>query len=122
MSKQRYDETSLRDILLATGKITEFVEGMSQAEFCDDQKTISAVLYQMAVMGEAVKRLSINLRERYPDVPWSDVAGLRDKLVHDYEEIDYPRIWTITNQSIPALILAVQEVLAAETEAQNNFD
>jgi uncharacterized protein with HEPN domain len=74
------DRASLLDIAKSARLTLAFVADMSQSEFEADQKTQSAVLYQIAILGEAVKRLSPEFRQQSPDVPWSAMAGMRDKL------------------------------------------
>ncbi|MGD1851363.1 MAG: DUF86 domain-containing protein [Cyanophyceae cyanobacterium] len=110
------DEKSLEDIVAATNWVAELVKGILEAEFYGDQKTLLAVLYQIIVMGEAVKRLSMELRTRHAKIPWSDIAGMRDKLVHDYEEVIPYRILQTVTDSAPALTTSVFDVV--ELEAQ----
>lgn len=73
------DLESLVDIDYYGRSILSFVSGMTQAEFVEDQKTIAAVMYAIAVMGEATKRLSDEFREQHPQLPWRELAGLRDR-------------------------------------------
>lgn len=72
------DEVVIQDILNAGWLVIEFVEGFEKHTFIEDWKTRSAVLYQLTVIGEAVKRLSKEFRAKYPDIPWTLIAGMRD--------------------------------------------
>jgi uncharacterized protein with HEPN domain len=96
----------------------EFIQSMSQAEFESDRKTQSAVLYQIAVLGEAVKRLSQDYRNQHSDIPWSAIAGMRDKLIHDYEGVDIQRVWLTLQTSIPDFLAAIEPLLPNETSAK----
>lgn len=98
------DQSSLIDIITACQLALEFIDGLNQSDFADDRKTQSATLYQLAIIGEAVKRLSPEFREQYPAIPWRAIAGMRDKLVHDYEGVDPNRIWLTLQTSIPELL------------------
>jgi uncharacterized protein len=73
-----HDSASLLDMAKAARLSLEFVQGMDQVTFETDRKTQSAVLYQIAILGEAVKRLSPAFRDQYPNIPWSAMAGMRD--------------------------------------------
>ncbi len=68
-----------------------------------DTKTQSAIEHQLMVMGEAVKRLSPEYRERYSEIPWSLVAGMRDKLIHGYDIVDVEEVWKTASDDIPEL-------------------
>ena len=102
------DNASLLDMAKAARLALEFVQEMSQAEFEVDIKTQSAVLYQIAILGEAVKRLSMDFRDRYPDIPWSAIAGMGDKLIHDYEGVNIQRVWLTLQTSIPNFLKLCQ--------------
>jgi len=75
------DAATLLDVIQAAELVIEFVQGIDRVAFEHDQKTQSAVLHQLIVMGEAVKRLSFELRESHPEIPWALVAGMRDRLM-----------------------------------------
>lgn len=77
------DEATLLDLERAARLIIEFTHGMDAEEFLDDIKTQSAVLHQLLVLGEAVKRLSPAFRAWYPSIPWALIAGMRDNLIHE---------------------------------------
>jgi uncharacterized protein with HEPN domain len=105
------DHASLLDIIKAAELSQSFVQDMDQFSFTQDIKTQSAVLYQIAILGEAVKRLSPELRNNYPDIPWSAMAGMRDKLVHDYEGVDIERTWLTLQLSVPELLQKIKNLL-----------
>lgn len=79
----------LEDILAAMEAIERFVENMSLEEFRQDDKTASAVIRKFEIIGEAAKHIPPHLRRAYPDIPWKEMAGLRDRLIHGYFGIDY---------------------------------
>ena len=105
------DRACLLDIVKAAELSQSFIQGMDQLSFTQDVKTQSAVLYQIAILGEAVKRISPKLRNNYPDIPWSAMAGMRDKLIHDYEGVDVERVWFTLKLSIPELLQKIKALL-----------
>lgn len=105
------DDASLLDMAISIRLILEFTQNMNQTEFEVDRKTQSAVLYQIAILGEAVKRLSPSFRNEHPDIPWASIAGMRDKLVHDYDGIDIKRVWLTIETSIPELLKGIDPLL-----------
>jgi len=105
------DHASLLDITKSARLALEFIEGMSQQAFEADQKTQSAVLYQIAILGEAVKRLSPEFRSQHSEIPWTAMAGMRDKLIHDYEGVDVARVWLTLQSSIPNLLQSTLSLL-----------
>jgi uncharacterized protein with HEPN domain len=98
------DEATLLDIATAARLVLEFTEGMDQAAFLDDIKTQSSVLHQLMVLGEAVKRLSDEFRSRHPEIPWTLMAGMRDKLIHGYDIVDLEEVWKTANRDVPDLL------------------
>ena len=83
-----HDDATLLDIARAARLVVRFARGMDRDEFLDDTRTQSAVLHQLMVMGEAVKRLSSEFRDAHPGIPWALIAVMRDKLIHSYDEVD----------------------------------
>jgi uncharacterized protein with HEPN domain len=98
------DEATLLDIATAARLVLEFTEGMDKATFLDDIKTQSSVLHQLMVLGEAVKRLSDDFRARHPEIPWTLMAGMRDKLIHGYDIVDLEEVWKTVNRDVPDLL------------------
>ncbi|WP_214041150.1 DUF86 domain-containing protein [Methanoculleus sp.] len=110
----------LDDILDAVDKIEIFTRGMSYEEFSGDDKTLYAVTRALEVIGEATKRIPQWVRASYSGFPWSEMAGMRDKLIHAYFGINRAIIWRTIRNDIPPLKSAVQGLLddlAAEEEA-----
>ena len=110
------DRASLLDIAKAARLALEFVRDISEEEFTADIKTQSAVLYQIAILGEAVKRLSSEFRQRVPQIAWKEIAGMRDKLIHDYEGVDERRVWLTLRTNIPELLQAIDPLLVSPEE------
>lgn len=109
MSKHR-DDIVLKDIINAGKLIVEFVEDLEKDTFIDDWKTRSAVLYQLTVVGEAVKRLSTEFRAANEQIPWSLMAGMRDHLVHGYDLVDWDEVWETAINDIPQLLQKLEQL------------
>lgn len=97
------DEAAVLDIFNAAEMIASFVAGHELNSFAADPRTSSAVQYQLMVMGEAAKRVSAEYRNRHPEIPWRAAAGLRDILIHDYDDIDLKKIWETAVHDVPRL-------------------
>ena len=105
------DEATLLNIADAARLVAGFVQGLSKADFLDDFKTQSAVLYQLIVMGEAVKRLSTEFRTQHPEIPWSLIAGMRDHLIHGYDIVDWDEVWKTATSDVVALLTQIEPLL-----------
>jgi uncharacterized protein with HEPN domain len=98
------DEATLLDIAQAGQRVLEFTAGLDNAAFLDDVKTQSAVLHQLLVLGEAVKRLSPEYRSQHAEIPWTLMAGMRDQLIHGYDTVDLEQVWKTATQDVPDLL------------------
>lgn len=107
----------LRDILAAMDSIEAFVAGMTLDELAGDDKTSSAVLRKFEVIGEAAKNVPDDIKEAHPDIPWKEMAGMRDKLIHFYFGVDHRLVWTAIKERIPNLKPAIREVLQSLAES-----
>lgn len=94
----------LVDILIAARDLLEFKQGTTKAEFLRNKLLQSAILHQLVVIGEATRRLSEEFRARHPEIPWQRVIALRNFVVHEYDEIDFAIVWTISERHVPELI------------------
>ena len=114
MSSGRDFRDYLNDIRDSIEKIERFIEGMTLKDFEDDDKTFYAVIRAFEVMGEATKKIPKSFRNKYPKVPWSEMAGIRDKLVHDYFGVNLEVVWNTANRDIPELKPLISEILEKE--------
>jgi hypothetical protein len=83
---------------------------MSYKEFIGDKKTVNAVIRSLEVIGEAVKKIPLEIREKRPDIPWKEIAGTRDKLIHEYFGIDLQILWKTIQTDLSPLDQAVLEL------------
>lgn len=100
----------LKDILDAMDSIELFVEGMNFEEFKKDDKTSSAVIRKFEIIGEATKYLPEDIKKGYPDIPWREMAGMRDKLIHFYFGIKYELVWRTIKDVIPQIKPSLIEI------------
>lgn len=101
----------LMDILDSIEKIENFVEGFDFEEFSKDQKTIYAVLRALEIIGEATKNLPNSLKVEHPEVPWRNMAGFRDKVVHGYFGVDLEVVWDTVVDDAPSLKPLIAKIL-----------
>ena len=100
----------LTDILDSGNAITEYVNGMSFDEFCNDRKTYSAVVRELEIIGEAVGKLPDELKLSRSDVEWEDIKDFRNLLIHEYFGVDLEIVWKVIQDDLPVLIVAVKEI------------
>jgi uncharacterized protein with HEPN domain len=109
----------LIDILDSIENIENFIEGFDFEEFSRDTKTIYAVVRALEIIGEATKNLPNSLKAEYPEVPWRDMAGFRDKVVHGYFGVDLEVVWDTAVDDTPSLKPLIAKILD-ETEARSS--
>lgn len=101
----------VKDILDAIDKIEEFIGNMEYGEFIQDDKTSTAVVKKIEIIGEAIKNIPRDVRVKYNAIPWKDIVGMRNKITHNYFKIDYEIVWNVVKEKLPALKIQVEQVL-----------
>ncbi len=107
----------LRHILDETKYLAEQTHALSQERFLKDETAKRAFVRSIEIIGEAAKKVPPQMRQRYPDVEWRAMAGMRDKVVHRYFGVDYDIIWDVALNKIPVLRRQIDEILRRETRS-----
>jgi uncharacterized protein with HEPN domain len=107
----RNSKLFLTDILDCMVKIDKFIKGMQYEEFVADDKTSSAVIRKLEIIGEAVKNIPMEVRNKYLEIPWKEMAGMRDKLIHWYFGVDYELVWKVIKEDLPNLKPKFEKIL-----------
>ena len=110
--KKRDPRLFIKDIIAAIESIETFVGDMTLEELEADEKTSSAVIRKFEIIGEAVKYMPDNVKEKYEDIQWKSMAGMRDRLIHAYFGIDYNLVWAAIKTEIPKLKPKLRKVLS----------
>jgi uncharacterized protein with HEPN domain len=105
----------LADIQDASQNISQFISEMTWDEFALDQKTIYAVVRAFEIIGEAAKKVPLSVQKRHPKVPWKQMAGMRDKLIHEYFGVNHEALWKTAKEDIPPVQQLIAMVLEEES-------
>lgn len=101
----------VQDILDSIKNIEEFVGNMSFDDFCGDEKTKSAVVLKIEVIGEAARNIPKEIKAQYKDIPWKDMVGMRNKISHFYFGIDYKIVWKVIKERLPGIKPEIDRIL-----------
>jgi len=107
-------QNRVEDILTCAQNIRDYTDGMSFDDFLEDPKTIRAVAYEFTTIGEAARVIPAEIQERFPDVPWGKMQGIRNVLVHEYFRLDEEILWKAALEDIPPLITALEQILQSK--------
>lgn len=110
MRKRDYADY-LQDIIESINEIGVFIKNMTSEEFARDKKTVNAVIRSIEVIGEATKKLPGSITEKYPSIPWKKMAGMRNKMIHEYFGIDMDILWKVASGDIPSLKNLIENVI-----------
>ena len=111
MTAERDYNDYLQDISDSIEKISEFIQGMNLSEFEKDDKTLYAVIRAIEILGEATKIIPKKIKNQFPEVPWREMAGMGDKLIHDYFGINTEVVWKTAKNDIPPLKSSIEQII-----------
>ena len=100
----------INDLIESCEDILTFTENMSYADFSSDKKTVLAVIRCLEVIGEATKKIPPSLRLKHPTIPWRQMAGMRDKLIHEYFGVDIHMVWEVVKNHIPQIFPLIKSI------------
>lgn len=104
----------LDDILVAMTRIAEYIEGYNFDQFKEDHKTVDAVIRNFEIIGEASKKLDKKIKEKYPEVPWTEMYYLRNKVSHEYFGVDFEIIWDVAKNYLPENKIQIDKIINKE--------
>ncbi len=110
------DREALLDILQAARLALEHVTGKSREEFLQDTQCQGDICWRISVIGEAVRRLSDEARASMPDIPWGRIAGMRNKLIHEYDHIDFDLVRDTVRTDLPVLVASLEKLFPPEED------
>jgi len=105
----------LNHIIECISKICEYTDGLDEGAFLESRMVQDAVIRNFEIIGEATKQLKDSFRNKYPKVEWKKIAGLRDKLIHDYIGVDMWAVWAVVEDEIPVLYIRLREIIEQES-------
>lgn len=101
----------IKDILDCIERIEEFIGDMNFDQFLQDDKTSSAVVRKLEIIGEATKNIPKSITQKYKEIPWKEMARMRDKIIHFYFGVDYEIVWNVIKGRIPEIKTAIRQIL-----------
>jgi uncharacterized protein with HEPN domain len=107
---ERADQDSVADSKEAILRIIAYTEDISYEHFLEDKKTQDAVVRNLEIVGEAAKNISRELKDENPQIPWKDLAGVRDKLIHHYFGVNFDIVWSIVKEELPEVLAQLEEI------------
>jgi uncharacterized protein with HEPN domain len=108
----------LEDILKSIYLIEEYIHGIEESEFSTNIQLQDSVCHRIQILGEATKKIPDIFKQKYPNVPWKEITGTRDRIVHDYDGIDMHIIWSIATEHVPLIKPFIEELLNNDYELE----
>lgn len=110
------DRAYLVDILQAARLAIAYVSGVSEDTFLRDTQLQDAVVRRIEIIGEAARRISASARREMPELPWTEMVGMRNLMIHEYDDVDFRIVWETIQRDLPAVIAALEPLIAPEED------
>lgn len=110
------DRIILQKIVMYIKEVEEYTNGLTTETFMEDKKTITACAFTVSQIGELTKDISEDVQVKYNNIPWKAMKGMRNKIVHDYENIDLAVLWGTIQKSLPELKKEIEKIIFENTE------
>ena len=110
------DRIIIQKIIGYIDDVEKYVEGLEAKDFLDDKKTIIACAFSVSQIGELVKEITEETMSKYANIPWNSIRGMRNRIVHDYENVDLSVLWGTIKESFPDLKDKLQDIILKETD------
>jgi uncharacterized protein with HEPN domain len=105
------DQEALVDIVEAIKLIFQYIDGVAPDALAANVEKQDAILRRITIIGEATKRLSKDFRDQHSYIPWKEIAGMRDVITHDYDEVDLDEVWTVISENLPQLLNYIEPLV-----------
>jgi len=106
------DRIRIQHMFDASKEALTFVEGITEENFSKNRMIILSVIKDIEIIGEAASRISDEIKSRYPDIPWQDIIGMRNRLIHGYFDVDIKLVWNTTKNNLPSLLKTLKNILS----------
>ena len=110
------DSAYILDILTSAQLIRAYVEGVDVDEFLTNTQLQDSVIRRIEVIGEAAGRISPQFQRAHPEIPWRDIIGMRNRMIHEYDDIDFNIVWNTAQYSIPLLLELIEPLRDSDTD------
>jgi uncharacterized protein with HEPN domain len=105
------DQESLIDIATAIKRVLRYTDGISREALEANDEKLSAILYQITIIGEATKRISQSFRQQHLEIPWREMAGMRDVIIYEYDQLDFDIVWDVVQNKLVELLSLIEVLL-----------
>jgi len=116
MSSFERDLAYFLDILIASRKALEFIKGLSYSEFLESELHQSAIIRPLEIVGEAASKISEDVKSQHPEIPWGEMIGMRNRLIHEYFDVNLATVWDTVQNDMPKLIALIEPLIPPEQE------
>lgn len=114
MSSSERDLAYLLDILIASRKALEFIKELSYSEFLKSELHQSAIIRPLEIVGEAASKISEDMKSLHPEIPWGEMIGMRNRLIHEYFDVNLATVWDTVQHDLPRLIALIEPLVPPE--------